>query len=117
MRLLVLVLLTCSVAFAAYVQPKKIKWTNSTSPDVVSHRLFVVPEADTIDPLNSTHVDVAMPNSEYNLPGTFSISDGNYKVGLCAIDGTGNMSDVVEITYFFDFNPPAPPSAVQVVNL
>ena len=99
----------------AYVQPKKVTWVNSSSTDVVEHRIYVVGETATIDPINTTYDTVPIPESEYEMPGIFTISDGNYKVGVAAVDSAGNISNVTEKVFFFDFSPPQAPTNLQVV--
>lgn len=100
----------------AYIQPKKLTWTASTSSDVVAHRVYVVSESSTIDPISSPHADVAMPTTEYEFPGVFTITDGNYKVGVAAIDDVGNISNIAEKVFPFDFTPPLTPTNLQVVD-
>ena len=100
----------------SFIVTKTIKWTVSTSPDVAKHRVFVVKDTDTIN-YNSPYEDVDMPETSLELPSNFDMSvEGNYKIGLCAIDDTGNMSDIVEITDFFDFNPPLAPTNVEIIT-
>jgi hypothetical protein len=110
------IFLYVNLAFSAYVQPKRVEWTNSTAPDVAFHRVYVVGENETIDPVNSAHFEVAMPDNYYILPGVFTIIEGNNKVGVAAMDESGNISDVVEIVFPFDFTPPSAPTIVQVIN-
>lgn len=120
MKIFLVLLFTVTLAFASHIQPRKAQWVNSVAPDVAYHRLFIVPDTETIIPFGgnvSPHVDVAMPTNFYDLPGVFSIADGSYKVGLCAVDESGNISDVIEVVYTFDFTVPANPSALEIVDL
>ena len=99
-----------------YIQKKKIMWINSPSTDVVLHRVYVVEETETIDPINSTHVDLASPINEYEMPGVFTIVDGKKKVGVAAIDNSGNISNTIEQVFTFDFLEPLAPYNLQLVN-
>lgn len=99
----------------ARVIPQVAKWQIPTDTTITSHRLYVVPATDTLD-YSSPFVDVSMPDVSYSLPGTFSMGiEQDYKLGLSALDSVGNESDIVEITRFFDFNPPAAPVGFVVV--
>ena len=88
---------------------KRIRWTASPSNDVVKHIVFLTNATDTLT-YDSTQVEVEMPTTEYNFPGVFAIQEGNYKVGVAAVDSYGNISDITEIESFFDLTPPMSPT-------
>ena len=100
----------------SYVKPKKIVWVNSTATDVVAHRVYVVDEGGSIDPVSTQHVEVPVPTNEYEMPGTFDITEGRRKVGVAAVDATGNISNTIEQVFDFDFLPPIPPTNLQLVD-
>ncbi len=115
MKKLIVLMFVCVIAGADYIQPKRVQWINSTAPDVAMHRVFVVPEAQVLD-LNSPYVDVLMPESFYDFPGVFTITDGNYRVGVAAADHSGNISNIAEVVFPFDFTVPPAPTSVAIVN-
>lgn len=96
------------------IAEKKLQFTPSSSPDVVGHRIFV---ANTPLDYNSPHEDIPVPTAEYNFPGGFVISEGQYNVGLCSYDAANNQSDIVEVPggYFFDFSAPLAPTNLSIV--
>jgi len=106
----------CNLLFAEYIQPKKLTWVNSTSTDVVKHRLYLVPEAQAIDYFSSPHVDLDVPINEYTLPGVFTIGEGNYRAGIASMDAAGNISNITEKVFPLDQTPPNPPTNLQLVD-
>lgn len=100
----------------AKIITKKIRWNPSESADVQSHNVYVCPDSQPMT-YETPHASVAMPTCEYILPGMFNMgTEGNFKLGISAVDGMGNESDQVVTTAPFDFVAPLPPSGVQVVN-
>lgn len=106
----------------AIVKKKRISWTPALDADIVSHRVFVEPEGNTIDPTGTNYVEVGIGEAqEVILPdafpsGTF-IGDGNYIVGIVAVDDVGNLSDVSVVTSPFDFIAPSAPTDIVVENV
>jgi hypothetical protein len=99
---------------------KKVKWINSTSTDVVATRIYICKQAETLS-YDSPHVSVAAPATEYTLPGAFTnlTTEGNYKVGLSAVDANSNESDIIPATgkvFFWDLTAPVAPTGLQIVN-
>ena len=96
---------------------KKIRWSVPTDTSVVSHVVYIVPEAETLD-YNSPKKEVAMPTCECVLPSDFDMSqEGNYKIGISAKDAVGNESDMAQVVRPFDFIAPATPQNVEVVDV
>ena len=101
----------------ARIQKKAVRWDTPTDQSVVKHRLYIVPESGDLD-YNSPHADIDMPETEYGLPGDFTFADeGNYRIGLTAMDDAGNESDMVEIVSFFDLVPPVAPAGLCIVDI
>jgi hypothetical protein len=46
---------------------------------------------------------------EVNIPAMVPVLEGEYNLGIAAVDGSGNISDIDVLTSFFDFTPPAAP--------
>lgn len=99
---------------------KKAKWTASAGVGVVSHKLYICKDTETMD-YNTANATVLLPACEYVLPGVFSMgTKGNYKMTLSAVDDQGNESDQVPNppnTSFFSFVAPSVPSGLTVVSL
>lgn len=99
----------------ARVVTQTAQWTVPVDPTVTSHKLYVVPSTETLD-YESPYEEIVMPGNFFILPGPFSMEvEQDYKLGLSALDSVGNESNIVEITRFFDFNPPAAPVGFVVI--
>lgn len=103
------------------VKKKRVRWTPAADPDIVAHKIFVTPEGEEIDPAVTPFVQVDMPNASVLLPddfpdGTFS-GDGNYIVGVCAVDDVGNEGDIALVASPFDFIAPGVPTNLVVENI
>lgn len=103
------------------VMKKRIKWTPAPDPDIVEHWVFVVPEGNSIDPAVTPHVVVPAGTNEIIAPdqfpaGTFS-GEGNFNIGICAVDDVGNLSDVVSVAAPFDFVAPNAPTNLVVETI
>lgn len=97
---------------------KTIKWDPSDDVDVVSHRVYVVQgtEDPTYEDLNVT---VNMPKTELLVPDEFPgfpLSDGDYTIGIVAVDDWGNESDMEVATHPFDFIAPSAPTNIRIVG-
>jgi hypothetical protein len=97
------------------VVSKTIKWTASTSPDVVGYKLYF--STGTVIDYASSFKDVGNKTSEVvpaDVPD-FPIYDGNIMVGISAYDEVGNESDIAVVTSPFDFVAPDAPTNLAVV--
>ena len=117
MKILVLMILICSLAFGAYIKPKTLKWDANTAADWSYTRVQIAdPSIDLncIVPINP-YIDVVAPALEYVLPGVFDLSvEKQYKILVCAGDSNGNISDGTELLYTFDFTCPPAMTNVRV---
>lgn len=100
----------------AKVLNKTFSWTVSNSPDVVGHNVYV--KTGTVAP---TYTDLkqyyALPVASVNLPDGFTgfpLFDGDYMIGVSAVDDWGNESDIVSIKSPFDFIAPNAPTNLKV---
>lgn len=95
-----------------------VRFTQSTSPDVVSNR-FRVRSANTPAAHDSPFDDVPKPDADAdgftrvaaaNIPSMVGL-EGQYDVHITAVDASGNESDFLEIdNQTFDLSPPLPPT-------
>jgi len=97
---------------------RRISWEPSIAEDVVAHRVYVVQgiEEPTYDDLNVT---VNMPKTEVVVPDEFPgfpLYDGEYTIGIVAIDDWGNESDMATATVPFDFIAPSAPTNIKVLG-
>ncbi len=103
------------------VKKKKLSWKPAPDSDVVAHRVFVEREGETIDPATFSYIEVAMPKTSILLPddfpsGTFG-GEGNYILGVCAVDDVGNEGDLAMVASPFDFIAPGVPTDLVVENI
>ena len=96
-----------------FIATKQFQWTPSVAPDTTHHRVRVCPVAESLS-YTTPFEEVEVPGAAYTLPGGFTISDGDHRVGVSSRDEAGNESDIVEMTYTFDFSPPSPPSNLSI---
>lgn len=96
------------------IKSRTFKWNQPTVSDVVSHNVYVVPKGQTLN-YSSTFVNVPMPQCSYSLPGAFDMQlEQDYQVGVGAVDGIGNISDIAVIESFFDLVPPSKPVGLVI---
>ena len=105
----------------AKIRSLSLKFTPSTSPDVVSYALYVesVPTQVSYD---STKYDLAMPaiiNNEMTFDMvTLNLPEGDYNFGIVAIDDVGNESSMDLIDNVpLDLTAPDAPSGARVVRV
>ena len=104
------------------VKKKKIRWTPAGDSDIVAHRVFVAHEGDEIDTARNIYVEVPIGDEQSVIlpddfpPGTFA-DEGNYIVGICAVDDVGNEGDLALVASPFDFIAPGAPTDLIVENL
>lgn len=96
---------------------KTIKWTPSSSQDVVAHKVYVAQGA--VD-YNSPSQNVPIPLSSYVIPGAFASLAGqqgsDWHIMVTAVDDVGNESDGTHIgPVTIDFLAPAAPTGVQLI--
>jgi hypothetical protein len=100
----------------ARIVGKKIAWEASVSTDVVSYKLYIVNEGETIS-YETPGVLIAAPVTEYALPGEFTMVEGSYVAAVTSIDSAGNESDLSEsITFPLDIAAPVAPTGVRIVG-
>ena len=99
---------------------KNVTWTASTSPDVVAHKVYWCPEAEDLG-YESDNVLVVMPKTNLVLPDealSFPVEEGNFKIGITAVDDVGNESDMAELVSLpFDFAAPDAPTNLAVEDV
>ena len=99
----------------AKVKQYSITWTKSASIDVVGYKIYYIPEEELLD-YGSPSVlvgDVDTVLIPDDTPG-FPFIDGNYKIGLTAVDDVGNESDFQEKIDPFELVAPDVPADLEV---
>jgi hypothetical protein len=104
----------------AIVKKKRITWTPAPDAAIVKHRVYVTDGVD-IDPKVDQYIEVLMPHTSILLPdefpaGTFE-GEGNYIIGVSAIDDVGNEGDLAIVASPFDFIAPGVPTNLVVENV
>lgn len=116
MKKLVLLLLVSCVVMGAYIKPKTLKWTASTESDLAGYRVYLVPNVETMS-YESPYVEIAKDILSYSLPGSFTIVDGQHKLGLAAYDYNGNISNIKELPCYLDFTAPSEVLNVELLDI
>lgn len=101
----------------ARIEPKTISWNKSESSDVQKYRVYYKPADGTPFGYDAPRIETQV--TEVQAPedfpeGTFDL-EGDYLIGVSAVDSMGNESDIVEVTHPFDLNPPKPPTGLSVL--
>lgn len=102
----------------ANIKKTQISWTKSGSTDVVGYKIYYVPEGEILNysSLNVSVGDVDHVTIPDDVPG-FPLIDGNYQIGLTAVDDVGNESDFIIKTVPFDLVAPDAPTNLEVTVL
>ena len=101
----------------ARIESKTISWNPSEAEDVAGYRVYYKPaaEEDSIqygDPfIETTDAQVMAPDDFPD--GSFS-EEGDYLVGVSALDEAGNESDIAEVVHPFDLTAPPMPTGLSV---
>jgi hypothetical protein len=100
----------------ARVEPKTISWNPSESSDVEKYRVYYKADDSSsfqyTDPyIETTETQVTAPDDFPD--GTFS-QEGDYLIGVSALDAMGNESDITEVVHPFDLVPPMAPTGLSV---
>jgi len=95
----------------ARIQRQRVKWDPGS--DAVIHRVYISQEEPTYD---SPYAEFEMPVTEIILPEGFPypIGEGDFYVGVSALDDLGNETDIVIVSTPFDFSPPGAPSNIII---
>lgn len=99
-------------------RPYYVKFTPSGSADVVGYNIYIQPVPDPIHP-ESQYVRVQPPyvmdNSKIkvDLLPLFPDMDGEYTVGITAVDDMGNESSVLQGVTNVDFVVPDAPTDLE----
>ena len=104
----------------AKIIKKKVSWTASTASDVEGYKVYWSTEANGEPDYDADNVEVSATQVIFpdDTP-TFPVAEeGNYILGVAAVDDVGNESDMaVTSPVPFDFNAPDAPSNVIVENI
>lgn len=97
------------------VQPLRVRWAPSPSPDVAGYRLYYSTDFDISDYTTEDYVDVG-PVTEYDV-ADLGLADGEYWLMAVAYDARGNLSPGSESgPFIFDLTAPEPAGAVEEVD-
>ena len=105
----------------ARVKKKRVSWTPAPDADIVKHRVYVSQADMNLDILTDSFIELDIPTASVLLPddfpaGTF-VGEGNFTVGVSAIDDVGNEGDVAIVASPFDFIAPGVPTNLIVENV
>lgn len=103
-------------------RPFYVKFTPSLSQDVVAYRIYVQQTPDPIS-VNSANRQVDGPFTpgsdgkiQIDLQPLFPNLDGEYTVGISAVDDAGNESGLLEGVTVVDFIAPDAPTDLEFVR-
>ena len=105
----------------AKIKSKTIRFTPSPSPDVVTNKLYIVPTGDSLDYDSPSYdvgnvIDSDTGKVHVDLAVLFPGYDGNYDIGIAAVDDGGNEADMqVAPNVPLDFVAPDPVSGLELV--
>ena len=97
---------------------KKISWNdaNIAQEGVVSFNLYYAKPGPATYDSPKVNVPVVEGQTAYELdiPAQVPIEEGQYEIGVSALDAAGNESDIAVLDYFFDFTAPGTPTDLGV---
>jgi len=96
---------------------KQITWSPAMATDVVAQRVYY--DSAPLD-YNAPFIEVGSATNSVLVPDDFpvgSLTEGDYNIGVTALDAWGNESDMAQKTFFFDFTAPDAPADLQLVDL
>lgn len=98
------------------INSKTISWNPSSSSDVQAYRVYYKPDDGTAIQYTDPYIET--PDSQVLAPDDFPSDafdvDGDYRIGVGALDDMGNESDIEEGVYPFDLTPPSPVTGLSV---
>lgn len=99
------------------INTKTISWNESESADVVSYKVYY--KMDDGQPFGYNDSNIESQETKVLTPddfpeGAFS-EEGDYLIGVSAVDDAGNESDIMEVSHPFDFVPPEPVTGLNVL--
>jgi len=101
------------------IKQRVISWGESNAVDLASYRVYWKKKVDAGDVVtyDDEHQDVGLV-TEITLPDDISSSmewEGDYSIGITALDNTGNESPMTSAESFFDFVAPPAPGFVTII--
>lgn len=100
----------------AKIQKKQISWPGSASPDVTRYKVYMCPNSEVLD-YDSQFVDVDLVTSVV-LNDIFPDMEGTFHIGVTAVDGFGNESDMEVVKDIpLDLSAPAGPGPITIIDL
>jgi hypothetical protein len=91
----------------AKVKKVTLVFDEASLEDVASfHVYYDTAEINDASPFVNIPVVADLLVYDVEFPTLVPVLDGNYNLGVCAVDAVGNEGDMDVITYFFDFTPP-----------
>ena len=102
----------------ANVRKYQISWTKAANVDIVGYKIYYTPAGDTLNysspSIIAGDVDtLIIPDDAPDFP----LIDGNYQIGITAVDDVGNESDFLVKTVPFDLVAPDAPTNLEVTLL
>lgn len=95
-------------------------WEASSAADVETYLVYVEPEATPVtydSPSTAVGLVTSVDLGELANSGFAPLvnAEGNFNLGVSAVDGAGNESDIAVLTAVpLDFVPPTPPTGLGV---
>lgn len=108
---------TNEVIKMAKVKRKKVRWNQSTSPDVTGYKLYwalgggVSYESDFAEVGNVT--EIILPDDVLSFP----LISGDLELGVAAVNHLGNESDISKFSATFNFAAPDAPTNLVVEDM
>lgn len=91
---------------------RKLWFDQADMTDVVSFNIYYCQAPAVVGYETPRVVVPAVPGQaaySVDLPTMVPIAEGNYNLGVAAVDSAGNISDIDVMSSFFDFTAPAKP--------
>lgn len=100
----------------AKIEPKTISWNPSESTDVTGYKVYYKPDDGNPFGYDAPRIETQATEVQapHDFPADAFSEEGDYLIGVSAVDGAGNESDITEVTHPFDLTPPEAPTGLSV---
>lgn len=102
----------------AFIAPKVIGWTPSSSPNIVEQRIYWKDPSDAAFAYGGDYQAVSPATDSFDLANLAdSLGEGEFDFTVVAVEEGGNISDFAgSVRVTVDFTAPAAPTNLHVVG-
>lgn len=98
------------------ITKKKFSFDLESTEGVAGYNVYYDKNVITYDSNKVTFTNIVPDQLTYTitLPDDVPLTDGDYNIGVSVFDEEGNESEIIVISYFFDFIAPVSPKNLRI---